>query len=319
MIEEKEVKRVFITGVAGASGRYLVEWIGQHHPKVEIWGGCRRKGMREVPGVRLMEMDLLDHSSVLNCLQESLPQIIFHTAANPDKGFEIPAAILHNNVVGTANLFQAVGRIAWNPVVLNVSSSEVYGDVSKENVPIKETCPFRPVSPYGVSKAAQDNLAWVYWRAYGLRVVTTRAFTYINYLRPDLFMSSFAKQIAEIEAGKRIVLQHGNLDSVRVMMDAHDGIGAYWLAAIKGRPGEAYNIGGDVPVSVGEVLNIFKGLSASPVPSEVDPGLLRPVDVTLQIPDCSKFRKETGWSPKFNLTKSLKELLNYWRKKVQEK
>lgn len=320
------IQRALITGATGSGARYLIEYLQSHHPEVEIYGTARRKNSKKFPpGVKLYEADLLDMPSVLRCLWRSQPDVIFHLAANPDKGFEIPSAILMNNAVGTVNLFEAircwkdganlVGR-EW-PICINVSSSEVYGAVRPEEIPIVEECPKRPCSPYAVSKLAQDCLAKVYYDAYGMNIITTRSFTYNNFYRTNLFTSDFAKQIALIELGKLKVLKHGNLESIRVMCDARDIAYAYWLAAVKGRVGEAYNIGGGQKVTVGGVLEEMKSMSTVPIVCEQDSNLFRPVDVTLQVPDCSKFKAETGWEPKFDLSTSLCDLLNHWRQEVR--
>lgn len=315
-------ERVLITGAAGSGARYLIEYLIEHHPNVQIHGAVRRKSSKNVPGVILYEVDLLDTASIIWCLRHSYPQVIFHLAANPDKCFETPSAVLMNNAVGSANLFEAVAVVrdiepeCNSPTIVNVSSSEVYGDVRPDEVPIKEDNPKRPVSPYAVAKLAQDNLGSVYYKAYGLQIITTRSFTYNNHYRRNLFTSDFASQIARIEAGKQEVLKHGNLDSVRTMCDARDIAEAYWLAATKCQAGEAYNIGGGAQVSVREVLGRLSRMSSAIIKWEQDPALMRPSDVTLQVPDCTKFKEATGWEPKFDLEQSLQDLLNHWRNEV---
>lgn len=319
------IRRVLITGAAGASGRLLVQYLLKEQPQVEVHGLVRRKGRVEIPGVTLHEGDLLDTASLVHVLRKAKPDLIYHAAANPDKGFEAPSAILTNNVVGTANLFEAERLVEWDngsALIIMVSSSEVYGDVRSEDVPIKETCPFRPMSPYGVSKVACDHLARVYDKAHDTLVIVTRAFTYLNPLRPDLFASSFARQIARIEAGLQPpVIKHGNLDSIRCMMSTRDMCRAYWAVATWGRFGEAYNLGGDVVMSVKEVLGVLMSLSRkSGITCKQDPNLLRPADVTMQIPDTTKVRTETGWKPEDNVGVLLLEsLLDYYRREVAAK
>lgn len=328
-----EIKRVLITGACGSAGRFLADYLRREQPQVEVHGTARRVHSRTpVPGATLHEADLADTASLLRVVQSSEPDVIYHCGANPDKGFEIPSAIIQNNLVGTANLLEAIRLIRsdaseWlvkasgnlNPIFVMVSSSEVYGAVTPEDVPIKESCPFRPVSPYAVSKVGCDHLARIYHKAYGMRTIVTRAFTYLNPLRPDLFASSFAKQIAEIEVGKRDVLKHGNLDSTRVLMAADDMARAYWLAATRGRFGEAYNIGGCEPVTVGGVLNsLISFTRLREIKREQDPALLRPTDVTMQIPDCSKFKADTGWECKIDIDAALLGLLEHYRKEVRK-
>ncbi len=324
------INRVLITGITGAAGRYMIDYLRDKHPEVEIYGTTRRRALRlgQFPpdgDVCLHEVDLLDFGSILNALGRSRPDVIFHFAANSDKGFDIPSAIVHNNAVGTVNLFEAIrqgmGTIWSNgpyddPIIVNVSSSEVYGDVGPADVPISETCPFRPMSPYAISKVAQDHLGMLYHKAYGMKVVNTRAFSYVNLRHHGIFTSHFAYQIAMIERSRLKVLKHGNLDSVRCFVDAKDIMEAYWLAATKCDYGEAYNIGGTCVMSVGEVLTRMDGLTCCVIKREQDPSLMRPADVTMQIPDCSKFITQTGWKPTFDVDKVLTELLEYWRNRV---
>lgn len=346
-----EIRKVLITGIGGSGGRCLLGYLRAEHSRVEVHGAVRRKTSRQGLGAVLHEVDLLDFGSIVQCLRKSRPDVIFHLAANSDKGFEIPTAMLLNNAVGSANLLEAIrlerdltfldgiGGYNFDPVVVVVSSSEVYGDVRSEDVPITEECPMRPVSPYAISKVAEDHLGRLYHRAYGLRTIVTRAFSYVNYCHPSIFTSAFARQIAEIEQGKREVLLHGNLESVRTFVDTRDIMHAYWLAAARCRFGEAYNIGGTKTMSVGEVLNRLLVMSTgkpggprrapikktpSLLPRRLlpritireDPGLLRPVDVTQQIPCSDKFIAETGWERKFDVDESLRGLLDYWRKEV---
>ena len=171
----------------------------------------------------------------------------------------------------------------------------------------------QPVSPYAVSKAAQDLLGRAYFLSYGMRVIITRMFTYINPRREDLFATSFAKQIAWIEQGLQKEIIHGNLNSVRTIIDVRDAMRAYWEAIVYCKPGEVYNIGGETSMTVGEVLERLVSLSDSKIPTQQDSTLLRPIDVTLQIPDTEKFRETTGWAPKYSIDQSLRFLIDHWR------
>lgn len=315
----RQFRRVLITGATGAGARCLIEYLQKEQQHVKIDGTARRSTSRKpISGVTLYEVDVLDCGSIIRCLCKCQPDVIFHFASNPDKGWDVPLATVVGKAAGACNLFEAVlhTRESLDPVIVNISSSEIYGDIRPEEIPIKENCPKRPLSPYGVGKLAQDALASVYHKAYGLSIVTTRAFSYNNFYRTNLFTSDFARQIARIEQGKQSVLRHGNLDSLRALCDARDIAEAHWLAATKCAVGEAYNIGSEQKVTVGEVLQTLCSFADKPISCEPDPSLMRPVDVTLQIPDCSKFKKETGWQPKFDLEWSLENLLNHWRKEV---
>ena len=299
-------KKVLITGINGSGASYLAEHIVKNHPNCEIHGIARwhstnsSKNLSEIEKVVFVhECDLNDFGSILNVFRTVSPDYIFHIAsyANVKKSFTYPLAVLQNNIMGTANLFEAIRAACINPRIQLCSTSEVYGQVDPKNVPITEDCPMNPVSPYAVSKTAQDHLGNLYFKGYGMAIIRTRMFTYLNPRRDDLFMTAFAIQIARIEAGLQKELLHGNLDSVRSFIDVRDAMEAYWVAIEKCIPGEAYNIGSSTSMTVGEFLEILKQNAACPIPSRLNPDLLRPADVTLQIPDTSKFTAQTGWKP----------------------
>lgn len=314
-------RKVLITGISGSGGSYLAEYIQKYYPRIEIHGLVRwhstttTNNLKNLKKLQLYECDLTDTGSVFNVLAEVKPDAIFHLAAhaNVRASFQTPLAVLNNNIAATVNLLEAIRLLKLSPVIQICSTSEVYGQVDPKNVPIKEDCPINPANPYAVSKVAQDLLGLVYFKSYGFKIIRTRMFTYINPRRADLFATAFARQVAKIEKGQQKELLHGNLNSVRTVIDVRDAMESYWLAMTKGRFGEAYNIGGKTTVTVGEFLEILKKLAKCPIPSRVDPKLLRPSDVTLQIPDTSKFKRETGWKPKYSFEESVKFLLDYCR------
>lgn len=319
-------KKVLITGVSGSGGSYLAEYVVRNHGAVEVHGISRwhstssADNLAEVSGqVTMHECDLTDFSAVFSVLKRVQPDTIFHIAshANVRASFINPLAVLHNNIMGTANLFEAVRLVGLDPVIQLCSTSEVYGQVFPHEVPITENQPIRASSPYAVSKVAQDLLGQTYFRSYGMKIIRTRMFAYLNPRRADLFATAFARQVALIEAGRQKELLHGNLESVRTLIDVRDAMEAYWLAVVHGEPGEVYNIGGTTTLSVGDFLNLLKKHARAPIPSRVDPALLRPSDVTLQIPDVSKFSKATGWKPRYSFDDSVSFLLEHWRRQVQ--
>ena len=319
------IERILITGITGSGGSYLAEYIVQHHPDVAVHGVSRwhststednLSSIRD--SVTVHECDLLDFSSIIATLEEIRPDVIFHLAAhaNVRASFQTPLSVLNNNIMGTANLFEAIRAAKLKPVFQMCSTSEVYGQVAPEDVPIREETPMRPVSPYAVSKVAQDLLGYTYFSAYKIPVICTRMFAYLNPRRVDLFATSFARQVARIELGLQEELIHGNLDSVRTIIDVRDAMRAYWDAALYCTPGEAYNIGGNTTITVGDFLDLLKALARTPIPSRVDPALLRPADVTLQIPSTEKFDKATGWKPQYSFEESVAFLLDHWRRRV---
>lgn len=325
MDEPRRFRRVLITGVAGSGGSYLAEHIMRHHPDVEIHGLARwhstssQDNLARLEGrMETHEGDLNDFGSVLAVLRAAEPDGIFHLASHANVGasFTTPSSVLRNNVEGTVNLLEAVRAHGLDPAIQICSTSEVYGHVSAEDIPIRETTTMRPASPYAVSKCAQDLLGYTYFAAYGMAIVRTRMFTYINPRRADLFASSFAKQVAWVEHGLRTEVVHGNLDSVRTIIDVRDAMRAYWDALCWCPAGEAYNIGGAHTVTVGEVLDTLISLAGRPIPTRLDRSLLRPADVTLQIPSVEKFVAATGWSPRYSLEESIADLLEHWRRRA---
>ena len=323
--EHRNFNRALITGITGSGGSYMAEHIIEHCPGVTVHGIARwhstsaADNLADVTArVSVHECDLNDLSAVIRVLREVQPDCIFHLAshANVRASFTNPLSVLNNNIMGTANLLEGIRLCDLDPVVQICSTSEVYGQVFPHEVPITEEQPMRPSSPYAVSKVAQDLLGLTYFRSYGIKVVRTRMFAYLNPRRTDLFATSFARQVARIEAGLQDELVHGNLESVRTMIDVRDAMESYWLAVEHGEPGEAYNIGGTTTISVGEFLDLLKKNSTSTIPSRQDPALMRPADVTLQIPDTRKFEKLTGWTPRYAFDDGVRNLLEHWRSKV---
>lgn len=321
MIDPKTIERVLITGVAGSGGSYLAEYIVENHPGVEVHGIKRWHSTTpdNLAGIAkqltLHEADLMDLSSVFSVVNEVQPEVIFHLAAyaNVQASFVTPNRVLSNNILGTSNLLEAIRMAKVDPVIQLCSTSEVYGQVDPKDVPTEEDASMNPVSPYAVSKAAQELLGWSYFVSCKMRIICTRMCTYINPRRADLFATSFAKQIAWIERGLQEELVHGNLSSVRTIIDVRDAVRAYWEAILFCEPGEVYNIGGSESATVGEILQRLVAMAEKPIPSRTDPNLLRPVDLALQIPSVEKFMKATGWKPHYTIDKSLSRLLSHWR------
>ena len=321
MSKKNNIKKVLITGISGSGGSYLAEYIVNNHPKVDVHG-ISRWHSTTIDNLSLVhkrvtthEADLMDMGSIIEVLQKVKPDVIFHLAAhaNVRASFITPIAVLNNNIIGTANLFEAV-RLGNNyPIIQLCSTSEVYGQVDPKFVPIKEDTPLKPASPYAVSKTAQDLLGWSYFTSYKMPIIRTRMFAYINPRRADLFASAFAKQVAWIEEGLQDTLVHGNLDSVRTFVDVRDAMKAYWDAVLYCEPGEVYNIGGTATMTVGEVLKKLISMSKVKIRTELDTKLLRPADVTLQIPSVEKFMKKTGWKPMYPFEESIADLLSFWR------
>jgi len=272
--------------------------------------------------VRLIYGDLNDLSSLLRALEESDPDYIFHLAAQsyPQTSFVAPLDTLETNILGTAKLLDAVRVLKKDPVIHVCASSEVFGRVPPEFLPIHEDVIFHPASPYAISKVGTDLVGRFYAEAYGLTVMTTRMFTHTGPRRGDVFAeSTFAKQIAMIEAGQQEpVIKVGNLESLRTWSDVRDAVRAYhMLVTIDPIPGEYYNIGGTYTCKVADMLKYLINLSTvDNITIRLDPDRLRPIDADLQVPDTTKFTKHTGWIPEISFETTMNDLLNYWRDNV---
>lgn len=314
--------KVLITGICGFVGSHMADYLLD---KTEIVGLKRWRSPMEnvtqlIGKVKFYDGDLKDLSSMITLMKTEKPDIVYHFASQSyvPVSFTMPYETMCDNILGTLNLLEAVRITQINPIIIIASSSEVYGQVTKEDVPIKETCSLRPQSPYAVSKVGEDLLSYQYFKSYGMRIIRTRLFTHTGKRRGDLFCeSNFAKQIALIEKGKQdAIIKVGNLDSIRTWLDVKDAVRAYWL--VKDCPtGEVYNIGGDRTMAVGDMLNYLLALSTvKNIKVEVDPARLRLSDVTLQIPDVSKFKKATGWKPEISFETTMFDLLSFWRERV---
>jgi len=321
------MSNILITGITGFVGSHLADFLLEETDYtihgLTRWRSPKENVLHLVDNDRVIFEygDLTDFSSLYKIIHRVRPDFIFHLAAQSyvPYSFDVPAATLDSNVIGTCNLLESIKLVKddslYDPIVHICSSSEVYGQVSKENVPITEDCPFAPASPYAVSKVGEDMLGYQYWTSWGIRTIRTRMFTHTGPKRGDVFVvAAFAKQIAKIEAGLQDpIVKVGNLDSVRTFADARDTVRAYWMLVNKCKPGEVYNIGGNVTMTIRDMLDKLLEKSDVDIYVEIDQKLLRPSDVTLQIPDISKFKRITGWEPEIDFDTTLQDTLDFWR------
>ncbi len=328
-------KKVLITGITGMVGSHLLDLLLKK-TNWNIYGICRwRSPLNNVSHhlnlankkTRLFfeYSDLCDPMSIYSTVKKIKPDYIFHLAAQsyPQTSFTSPDLTLETNINGTLRLLESVRKCNFKNTLIHVcSSSEVFGRVPKEFLPIDENCSYHPASPYAISKVGTDLVAKYYHEAFGLKILTTRMFTHTGPRRGDVFAeSSFAKQIALIE-NKLVspVIKVGNLESVRTFADVRDAVNAYYLLLTK-KPkfGEFYNIGGTYTCTVGDMLNYLISLSKTKkISIKVDKSRLRPIDADLQIPDTSKFRRDTGWKVKYKFETTMLDLLNYWRDRIKK-
>jgi len=320
--------KILITGITGFVGSHLAEYC-LTQSKAKVYGtvlshhlGDELKRIEHIKDrIELFECDLTNRVAVVRVLNKVKPDKIFHLAAQSlvPTSWKSPEDTLVNNIISELNIFEVVRELKLNPVIVITCSSEEYGLIFKNELPVKETNPLRPLSPYAVSKIAQEKLALQYHYSYSLKTVLTRFFNTEGPRRGQEFVTSnFAKQIAEIEKGKREpIIYVGNLETKRDFNDVRDMVRAYWLASEKCKFGEPYNVCSGEARSIRSVLNLLLGLSkVKNIKVKQDPERLRPSDVPILQGDSSKFRKQTGWKPKIPFEKTMEDLLNYWRENV---
>lgn len=317
--------RVLITGITGFAGSHLAEYcLGRGD--VEVFGTARWRSrmdnIRQIEDqITLMDCDLKDNVATRRCLSEVRPDYIFHLAAQSfvPTSWKAPVETVCTNMVGEINLFESMRELGLMETRIQLAgSSEEYGMVYEDEVPIKESNPLRPLSPYGVSKVGQDLLGYQYHESYGIKAIRTRGFNHTGPRRGDVFVSSnFAKQIATIEKRKSDpVIKVGNLTARRDFTDVRDMVKAYWAVIEKGEPGDVYNIGSGKDVTIRKMLDILLSFTDIEITVQEDPERMRPSDVEILLADNSKVCELTGWKPEIPLEKTLKDLLDYWRERV---
>jgi len=327
------MKTALITGITGMVGSHLADYLLEN-TDWKIVGLIRwndkmdniehlMNRINNKDRVELVNGDINDLSSMLCAFSSSKPDYVFHLAAQsyPKTSFDSPLETLETNILGTAKVLDAIKHLGLDPIIHVCASSEVFGRVPKEFLPIHEDVTFHPASPYAISKVGTDLVGRFYAEAYDMKVMTTRMFTHTGPRRGDVFAeSTFAKQIAMIEQGLiPPVIKVGNLDSLRTWSDVRDAVRAYYLL-VTNNPigGEYYNIGGSFSCSVREMLDYLISISTvKNILIEIDPERLRPIDADLQVPDTSKFKKHTGWEPEISFEKTMNDLLDYWRAQIK--
>lgn len=329
-------KRALITGITGMVGSHLADYL-LDNTDIEIYGMCRWRSpmdnlshlidrINKNSRIHLLYGDLRDYISIQDVISQAKPDYIFHLAAQsyPKTSFESPLDTFETNIQGTARVLEAVRKDdSIKPVIHVCASSEVFGRVPKEKLPIDEECSFHPASPYAISKVGTDLVGRYYAEAYEMTVMTTRMFTHTGPRRGDVFAeSTFAKQIAMIEHELiEPIVKVGNLESLRTFADVRDAVKAYYMLVTNNpKAGEYYNIGGTYTCEIGEMLNYL--ISQSTMKDDIDvvtdPDRLRPIDADLQVPDTTKFKEHTGWEPEYSFETTMNDLLNYWRERIKK-
>ncbi|MBI5229135.1 GDP-mannose 4,6-dehydratase [Candidatus Micrarchaeota archaeon] len=316
--------KALITGITGFAGSHLAEYLLKKD--YEVYGTIRWRSRTEnIEHIReklkLIDADIKDAHSMRNAVETAQPDAVFHLAAQSyvPTSWHAPQETLATNVLGTVNLFEAVRASKLDPRIQIAGSSEEYGLIYPNEVPIKETNELRPMSPYAVSKVATDLLGFQYFKSYGLKIVRTRAFNHTGPRRGEVFVTSnFAKQIVEIEKGKKEpVISVGNLDSQRDFSDVRDIVRAYEMSLFKCDFGEVYNICSEKSITIKKLLDMLLSMSKAEVEVRQDPERMRPSDTAILLGDCTKFKKKTGWKPEIPFEKTLEDLMNYWRERIK--
>jgi len=318
--------KILITGLTGFVGSHLAEYC-LTKAKTKVFGTTlpyrfydEMKRIEHIKNkIELFELDLNNKVAVRKILKKIKPDKIFHLAAQSvvSASWQSPEHTLSNNIMAELNIFEVLRELKLNPIIHIAGSSEEYGLIFKNELPVKETNPFRPLSPYAVSKITQEMLAFQYHRSYGLKTVTTRAFNHDGPRRGKEYVTSnFARQIVAIEKGRqKPIIEVGNLNVYRDYSDVRDIVRAYWLAVEKCKYGESYNVGSGKVYQIKDVLKILLSYSTfgRKIKIEKNPKLMRPSDIPIIQCDSTKFRKITGWKPEIDFRDTLKDVLNYWR------
>lgn len=316
--------RALITGINGFVGGHLAEHL-LAETDWQIVGVAREARLSLAPlgeQVQLHAVDLLNAAAVKALLREVQPDLVFHLAAqaHAPTSFRDPAGTLTTNILIQLNLFEAVRTAALDPTLLIVCTGEEYGAVQPHELPVTEDTPLRPVSPYAVSKVAQDMLAYQYHAAYQLKTIRVRPFNHTGPRQEDRYApTAFAHQIARIEAGLQPpVVSVGNLAAQRDFTDVRDVVRGYRLAVERGEPGAVYNIGSGQAVAIQTILDQLIGHSQTAIEVRPDPERMRPADVPLIVCDATRFRERTGWQPTIPLGQTLGDVLDDFRARVAQ-
>lgn len=315
--------KILITGATGFVGSHLAEYLVDKYNDNEFYGTyLSDKSLKNLETIKnhinLTKIDLSNEKEVFELIEKIKPDIIYHLAAiaSVADSFSSPKEQVINNISSQINVLEAMRKSNLEQSkLLVVSSAEVYGDISKDNLPIGEDTPFRPTNPYAVSKLTQDFLGLQYFLSYNLKTIRVRPFNHIGPRQsPGFVVAAFAKKIVEIEKGKgNGVLTVGNLEAKRDFTDVRDMVKAYDLAISKGTVGDVYNLGSGISYKISDILNMLLSLSKAKIKVEVDKSLFRPIDNLDLVCDATKFKKLTGWEPKIEIDTTLKDTLDYWR------
>lgn len=314
------MKKILITGIAGFVGSHLAELCLSAGDDVfgVVLAGENLANLKDIKEkIKIFTCDLSQKKEILKVIKEVQPDVIFHLAGQsfPSLSFQRPQETLSTNIFIALNIFEAVRELNIDPVIQVACSSDEYGLIKEDELPVKETNPLRPTSPYAVSKIAVDMLAFQYHQSYQMKTVITRAFNHTGpRANPQTVAPRFAQQIALIEAKKQEpIIKVGNLDAFRDFSDVRDIVKAYYLSIEKCEYGTSYNIGSGRAYQIREILDILLSFSSIKATIEQDPTLMRTEKSAKIVCDFSKFNLATAWKPTIKIEETLKDLLDYYR------
>lgn len=310
--------RILITGMTGFIGSHLADFLLKKEIEVSgtVWDEIELKNVEAIKDkVQVLNCDIRDKEQVKKVIEKVEPDRIFHLAAQsfPTVSWDEPIRTLETNVMGTTHVFEAIKECDFDPIVLVACSSAEYGFVSESEVPVKESHALLPLHPYGVSKVAQDLLAYQYYKNFGIKTVRARIFNTTGPRKTKDVCSDFTSLIVRIEKGKEKEMLVGNLEAKRDISDVEDVVNALWLLTEKGEMGDVYNICSSKAHRIKDILSTAIELSKENIEPQVDPNKLRPTDEPIIMGDNTKIRERCGWVPKKNIEETLGSMLDYWR------
>ena len=310
--------KALIIGAGGFVGRYLIHCL-RHEFHMEVHATKLNGTTFSHPSARIYDLDILDREAVRKLLNKIRPDYIFHLAAQSSvsAAWKDPMLTIDVNIKGSVNVMDAVRELPYKPRILIIGSGEEYGHIRDGQTPISEETMLRPGNLYAATKACQNMIGSIYAKAYGMEIILVRAFNHVGPGQAPIFVvSDFCKQTAEIEMGLREpLIRVGNLSARRDFTDVRDVVRAYGLLSLKGTAGETYNVGSGTAIKIQKILDLIVGMSSVKIGVEVDSAKIRPVDVPVIEADITKITRATGWKPVISIEQTIKETLDYWRKR----
>ncbi len=312
------MKKALIIGAGGFVGSYLINCL-RHEFHMEVYATKLNGTTFSHPSARIYDLDILDREAVRKLLDKIRPDYIFHLAAQSSvsAAWKDPMLTIDVNIKGSVNVMDAVRELPYKPRILIIGSGEEYGHIRDGQTPISEETMLRPGNLYAATKACQNMIGSIYAKAYGMEIILVRAFNHVGPGQAPIFVvSDFCKQTAEIEMGLREpLIRVGNLSARRDFTDVRDVVRAYGLLSLKGTAGETYNVGSGTAIKIRQILDLIVGMSSAKIGVEVDPAKIRPVDIPVIEGDITKITRATGWKPVISIEQTIKETLDYWRKR----